>query len=165
MGVDPLQATLMVGAMGIGAIPGTLIGGLLTDRVKKSHLRLILASGYAIELAVFISFVARPALLMAYLIIAAHHFCGGVYGVLGSMLVARYFGRKAFGSIRGVTLTIILPATISAPVYAGWVYDTTGSYLTVIRLSTIFLAVSLIAVLFSLPPKPPSNIGNIHQII
>ena len=71
-------------------------------------------------------------------------------------MVARYFGRKAFGSILGLWSMMNVPIGLVAPIYVGWVYDTTGSYMNVINLlAPLFIAAGVVAC-FVLPPKPPA---------
>jgi sugar phosphate permease len=165
MGVNSLKATVLVGVMGISAIPGTLLGGFVADHIGKRQLRYVLAGGYALELIAFILFLKNPTLIMVYPIFAVHHFTGGIFGLLGAMMTARYFGRKAFGSIRGTAMMFGLPATISAPIFAGWVYDTTGSYATIFKFCTFYLAFSIIFILLAIPPKAPAKVTGIHHIL
>ena len=46
------------------------------------------------------------------------------------------------------------PMVLIAPIYVGWVYDTTGSYMNVFILFAILLAVTGTITCFMLPPKP-----------
>ncbi|MFC2072368.1 hypothetical protein ACFLUU_06650, partial [Chloroflexota bacterium] len=72
---------------------------------------------------------------------------------------------KAYGSIRGSSVLMHMPVAIVAPIYAGWVYDTTGSYLTAFTVFTVVLVVSLVVVSLASPPKPPAEITDIRKII
>ena len=53
--------------------------------------------------------------------------CGGVI-TLRLTMQADYFGRKAFGSIQGISMTIAIIGTMSFPFLAGLYYDLYGSY-------------------------------------
>ena len=94
-----------------------------------------------------------------------------VYGIgmgLGfafQALVARYFGRKAFGSIEGSLMMFMAPFSMVAPIYAGWVYDTTGSYITAFVLFTAALAFSGVLMALIPPPKPPAQITDVRKIV
>ena len=57
------------------------------------------------------------------------------------------------------------PAAIVAPVYAGWVYDTTGSYIRAFVLFVVFLAVAAIISPFARPPKLPEHIADVSRIL
>jgi len=95
-----------------------------------------------------------------------------IYGIglgadisLTPLMRARYFGRKAFGSIHGFSMMIMTPVGIAAPVYAGWVYDTTGSYMTIFVLFTVLLALAAVLFPFARPPKPPAQVTDIRKIV
>jgi len=68
-------------------------------------------------------------------------------------LIGDFFGRRAYATLRGIMGISYGTATFVSPVYAGWVYDATGSYkLVLITFSIILLlAASSFAIL-----RPPS---------
>jgi len=80
-------------------------------------------------------------------------------------MVGRYFGRKAYGSIQGSKMMFIAPFSIAAPIYLGWVYDTTNSYITGFVIFAIILALSVVVVSLASPPKPPAQVGDIRKIV
>jgi MFS family permease len=49
--------------------------------------------------------------------------------VLGQTMIADYFGPARFASIRGYASTLQTPMGIAAPLFAGIMFDRTGSYL------------------------------------
>ncbi len=79
---------------------------------------------------------------------------GAAMPVLTAMR-ARYFGRKAFGSIQGVSMAMATPVGVAAPVFTGWVYDTTGSYISAFTLIAVLLVIAAALACFILPHKPP----------
>jgi len=85
--------------------------------------------------------------------------------VLMPPITARYFGRKAFGSIRGSLTMFLTPIAMAAPIYVGWVYDTTGSYINAFTLIAVLLAIAAVIVSFILPPKPPAEVTDIHKFL
>jgi MFS family permease len=48
--------------------------------------------------------------------------------VLGQTMVADYFGPLRFASIRGFSSSLQTPVGIFCPLFAGWMFDQTGSY-------------------------------------
>ncbi|MBI4180482.1 MAG: hypothetical protein HY528_00960 [Chloroflexi bacterium] len=78
---------------------------------------------------------------------------------------ARYFGRKAFGSIQGSSMTILTPFSVISPIYAGWVYDTTGSYTSVFAVLAGLVTLAAIFVSLASPPKPPAKLSDITKIL
>ena len=43
-------------------------------------------------------------------------------------IIADLFGRSNFGALRGGVIAVMSIMGVGAPVYAGWVFDTTGGY-------------------------------------
>ena len=90
-------------------------------------------------------------LLYAYLII--YGMIGlGFCAALHPLIPARYFGRKAYGTIEGTKIFIAQIAGIISPVYAGWIFDISGSYTFVF---TLLFALSLVAIVIMFFAKPP----------
>jgi len=48
--------------------------------------------------------------------------------VLQMTMVADYFGTRRFATLRGLASSLQTPAGVVAPVFAGFVFDQTGSY-------------------------------------
>ena len=77
----------------------------------------------------------------------------------------RYFGRKSSGSIRGVSMMLMTPFSMVAPIYAGWVYETTSSYTTSLTLCAVLLTIAKVTTVFAVPPKAPSDITDINKLV
>ncbi len=60
---------------------------------------------------------------------------------------------------------LMTPIGVLAPVYAGWIYDTTGSYDFAFQLFAALLGADVILSLFLLPPKPPENLTDVRSIV
>ncbi len=165
MGIDPIKAAVLIGMMSSGVIPGQFISMFVIDHIKKQHLRFLSAGANFLQIMGIGAFLLNRTLVMAYPIFILHHFCAGLSSPLNSIIPSRYFGRKAFGSIRGILMMFMLPVGVGGPIYAGWVYDTTGSYVTVFFLCAVLLTFSTIIMLFAVPPKPPAQIADIHKIV
>jgi nitrate/nitrite transporter NarK len=84
---------------------------------------------------------------------------------IGTTAMVRYFGRKAYGSIDGSYGLLYLPIGVIAPIYIGWLYDTTGSYTTAFILLAVSLTVTGVLFPFIKPPKPPAEITGIRQLV
>ena len=85
--------------------------------------------------------------------------------ILHPVLNARYFGRKSLGSIQGTTTMIMTPFSVLAPVYVGWIYDRTGSYITALNVCVIIAMFVAIIMMFARPPKPPAQVTDVHKFI
>ena len=66
-----------------------------------------------------------------------------------------FFGRKAYGKIQGTTNMFASPISFLAPVYAGWVYDTTGSYNQAFISFACIAAAAAVIMLFIRVPRLP----------
>ncbi|MFH1381756.1 MAG: MFS transporter [Chloroflexota bacterium] len=165
MGVDPVKAAMMVSIANAISIPMRFFGGFIADHVNKSNLRLLLAGAFFIQCAGVAAFVMRPTLVMAYPFLILFYLGLGASIPLSATLRARYFGRKAFGSIGGLSMMLGTPFAVVSPIYAGWIFDTTGSYLTAFTTFAICLGVAAVTMTFALAPKPPAQVTDIRKIM
>ena len=102
---------------------------------------------------------------MIYVWFILYYIAQGASLPLNSIVRARYFGRKAFGSIGGSSLMFVAPFGMIAPIYAGWVYDTTGSYISAFTIIGILLTFSGVLAATIMPPKPPAQITDVRKIV
>ena len=165
-GIDPLKAAGMMAIMVGTSIPCRFVGGFIADRISLGHLPLLIGGAYLFQAAGIATFLLHPTMGMIYVWFVLYGIGNGVMNVPVTVLKARYFGRKAFGSILGMSSLFATPVGILAPVYVGWVYDTTGSYMS----SFTFLAglLAFTGVVFPLVirrPKPPTQVTDIHKIV
>jgi len=165
IGFAPLRAASMMAMMVAVSIPFRLIGGFLADRVHKAHLRLLMGGAYLLQAIGFAIFLINQTTAMIYVWFILYGIGMGAGFVLMSPMMARYFGRKAFGSIQGISTMLMTPIGIAAPIYLGWVYDNTGSYITAFNLVAVLLALSAVFISLILPPKPPAQITDVRKIM
>ncbi len=165
IGIDPIRAATMMATISLAGIPSRLLSGFLCDRIRMSHLRFLIAGALLFEATGLILFLLNQTINMIYVWFILHGIgMGGCWTVM-SPVRARYFGRKAFGSISGSSALFMTPIGVAAPVYAGWAYDTTGSYITVFILFAGLLVLSAILASLTVPPKPPTAVSDIHKIL
>ena len=81
------------------------------------------------------------------------------------LILARYFRRKAYGSIHGATSLFRAPVQFASPIYAGSVYDTTGSYMTAFIVFSATAALATVIMCFARPPESPEHIGDVRQFV
>ena len=74
-----------------------------------------------------------------------------------TVMLGRYYGRNSFGSIFGVFRACLSPFSFLAPVYAGWIYDQTGSYTKAFIQFTVLLLIASTSLLFIRPPELPEK--------
>ena len=94
------------------------------------------------------------------------HSAGGGYlaacffglGIGGLLLLppvawADYFGRRSYGAIRGIALTVQVLAQASGPMISGILRDRTGGYEASLMCFTVLSGLAALAALLSGPPK------------
>ena len=164
-GIDPIKAAGMMAIMVGASIPSRLLGGFLADRVNIGQLRFLMGGALLLQAAGFTLFWLNQTVVMIYIFLILYGFGFGADISLTPLMRARYFGRKAFGSIHGFSMMIITPIGIAAPIYAGWVYDTTGSYMNAFVLFIVLLTLAAVLFPFARPPKPPAQVTDIRRIM
>ncbi len=164
-GIDPLVAAGIYSMMLFVGIPFRLLGGFLADRIRRDHLRFIIGGAYFMQALGFTAFLLNQAIPMIYVWFILFGIGHGLAMIPITAMRARYFGRKAFGSIQGISAMFMTPGGVAAPIYAGWVYDTTGNYITAFRLVAALVGFAAVLALFILPPKPPARITDIRKLV
>ena len=114
--------------------PSSLVGGFIADRVPKGRLKFLLAGALLCQAMGIGAFLLNQSMGAVYVLLVFFGFGSGPIRPLLVIIRGRYFGRKAYGSIEGTSLLFETPSGMLAPVYAGWVYDTTGNYMTAFML-------------------------------
>ncbi len=142
LGIDPTIAGSLMAMMIFFAIPSSLLSGLIADRTRNEYLRLLLVGAYVFQALGIASFLIYPHTFMLYPLLILLGFGTGAVRPLFIIMRGRYFGRKAYGAIEGTSMTFQTPFSILSPIYAGWVYDTKGSYMTAFTLFALLAAFS-----------------------
>jgi len=165
MGIEPVKAAGLVGIIILASTPSRLIGGFLADRVQTTSLRFLMAGAFLLQAVGITAFLLNQTITMIYVLLILFWIGGGIALPLSATLKARYFGRKAFGSIDGSSRVFLTPFGIAAPIYAGWVYDNTGSYITALTLFAILFGFAAVFISLAYPPKPPAQITDVHKFL
>jgi len=166
VGIDPLRAAGTMAVMVGASVPFRPISGYLADRVRTKYLRFLLGACYLLQGLGITIFLLNQTISMIYVWFILYGIGMGSGWTLTSPVRARYFGRKAFGSIGGFSTLFLTPVGVAAPIYLGWIYDTTGNYLTGFTLiAALLILATVITVFFLMPPKPPSRVSDISKIV
>jgi OFA family oxalate/formate antiporter-like MFS transporter len=121
--------------------------------------------GVRMSLALSAMFLGASALLMLGIAtplqgyLAACCFGAGIGGMLTVLPLAwaDYFGRKSFGAIRGVALTVQVTAQASGPLLSGILRDLTGDYVASLLCFTALSFLGALLALLARAPTPPSH--------
>jgi MFS family permease len=107
------------------AVPTQFASGFLADRLPKQLLILVFLLLQASSMMV-IAFAQN--IYMAYLFAVLYGIGFGGRTPLLTAIRGEYFGRKAFATILGLSMFPNNIAMIGAPLFAGYMFDSTGSY-------------------------------------
>jgi len=165
IGISPVKAAVSMGMMSAISIPTRLLAGILADKVKIGQLRYLLGGASLFQAAGIGVFLLNQTIMAAYLFFILYYIGMGSSLTLSGAMRGRYFGRKSMGSIGGTSAMILTPFALVTPVYAGWVYDNTGSYLSIFTVFSILLLVASVLMALTPPPKPPAEVGDIKKIV
>jgi hypothetical protein len=125
-------------------------------------MRFVLGGSFLLQATGIGLFVLNQTMAMVYPFLVLYFATLSINLIMQPLIAGRYFGRKAIGSIRGSSMVVAMPLGIMAPVYLGWVYDSTGSYETALTVITLLLAVSSIFMFLARPPKAPAQAADIR---
>lgn len=157
MGIDELKAAGMMSIWIAASLPARFFVGAIADRISIRNLRLITCGSYflqALGVFIFLQNQSIPIIIIWFILYGIGQ-GGGM--AINPLIRARFFGRKSFGSIAGFSRLFITPVGVLGPIYAGWIYDTTGSYTDAFVQLAIMLGVSAVLAFFIFPPRPPDK--------
>ena len=150
--VDEIAAGRMMSMMVFFTVPSRVVGGILADRIPKNRLQLMLTTAFLLQVIGIGSYLLYPGLPTVYVLLVCHGLSTGAVTPVVLLILGRYFGRKAFGSILGMMIAIIAPIGLLAPVYYGWIHDITGSYDIAFFTALIIVFLATATTYFIRPP-------------
>ena len=125
MGMTLTGAGTVVLTYTIVALPSQFLSGYFADRLPKT---LMIAIFLAIQ-GVAITIIAfADSVLLAYIFALLYGIGFGGRNPLTTAIRGEYFGRKAFATIMGISQFPMNIGMIGAPLFAGYMFDTTNSY-------------------------------------
>jgi MFS family permease len=144
-------AVTAVGALGVTAVAGRLLAGVMLDRINAR-----LVGGFAFLLPAFVCLALlafNGKMETAVGIALMLGFCTGAELEISTYLSSRHFGLRNFGVLFGIISGLLSLATGVAPVLAGYAFDVTGSY-DVALIVGLGLSIGASFMIFSLPDYP-----------
>ena len=137
------------------SVPGRIIFGWLGDRFSKKLLVFILCLVQAFGIFIFIN--ANTTILLYLFVIVYGLGYGGVIPLTIS-LRADLFGRTHYATIAGISMSIAMIGAVLAPIFAGYLYDTTQSYNLAFYIFIAMIIASGVLFLFIPKPTPPKKL-------
>lgn len=133
-----LAASVMTVIAGTQLTSG-LLWGFISERVNIRKVTSLLFLIQAVGLGVAITAKSLPFLYLGFVLYGTG--LGGVQ-ILQEIMWADYFGRLSLGSVRGISLPIVLIFGASGPPFFGFLFDYTGSYTISFSLFIVVLLIS-----------------------
>ena len=146
------QAGTVELAYTLAALPAQFISGYFADRMPKTLLIAFLMAIQATGILIIALFDGVP---MAYLFALLYGIGFGGRVPLTTAIRGEYFGRKAFATIMGVSQLPMNVAMIFAPLFAGYMYDTTRRYVVPFTVFAALCYFGAVLMLFVRKPAPP----------
>ena len=131
---------------------GNLGGGIIGDYASKRLLAIVAMFMHMIGM-VLISHATSTSIVILGSVI--HGLAWGGRGPQMAAIRAEYFGRASFGKIMGVSNALIIIGTITGPMVAGYMYDTTGTYQVGFDVLAAMSGAGSIFFVLAKRPRPP----------
>ena len=134
----------------IVALPSQFLSGYFADRLPKTLMIAIFLAiqGIAITIIAF-----ADSVLLAYIFALLYGIGFGGRNPLTTAIRGEYFGRKAFATIMGISQFPMNIGMIGAPLFAGYMFDTTNSYLIPFSVFAILTFFGAFLMLFVKKPR------------
>jgi len=158
IGIPYQTASSVLGLMVLMSVPGRFFFGWLGDRFNKKVLLFLLCLLQGAGIFIFINASTLPLL---YLFIVVYGLGYGGVIPLTLALRADLFGRRNYATIAGITMFLAMIGTVAAPVFAGYLYDTTQSYSLAFYIFMVMICLSGILFLFIPRPSPPRRYSGV----
>lgn len=154
-GIPVGKAAFSIGLLTLVSVIGRLSFGYLGDHVTKRYLFMVAYSLTGLGLLVLMN---AKTMGMVYLFIFL--FGVGFGGTIPLMpaIRAEYFGLAALGKIQGFMNPVMMFAGAVGPIFAGLVFDATGSYRISFLVTGLLTFGAVIAMFFARPAKPPQEL-------
>lgn len=157
MGIDPVVAGAVLGAMGIAGSPGRVASGWLVDRFGRGSARYFYALAVLLELLGMIILTQANSVVLVWAFAIVFGLGQGMTVTAPIIMIANYFGAGSYATVYASRAAVARIATVVAPTWAAWVFDTAGSYIMAFWVVIVILAVMMIVIVFAAPPKAPST--------
>ncbi len=152
IGISPEKAAFSLGLLTLVSVIGRLLFGYLGDIIVKRYLFMF---AYFLEACGVLVLMTVRTMPQAYIFIALFGIGFGGTVPLAPAIRAEYFGRAAFGKIQGFMTPVTMTSSAVGPIFAGYLYDTTGSYHTSFLATGLLTFLAIVIIFFAKPARLP----------
>lgn len=152
-GMDEATSSYLVSLLACCTIFTSLAMGWMGDRWSKA---LLCGAGIVPTMVGMLGLTLSQATTTLYV------FPIGVAITMGTIplnwaMIGDFFGRRSYATLRGIMGVGNGIATFLSPIYAGWVFDRTGSYVIVLLTFSIILLIAASLFVVLRPPSLPKK--------
>lgn len=151
LGFSAVVGATALSALGAGSLAGRLVMGAISDAFGR---RPALAISLGLQALSFVALAGAAGPVTLFAAAAAFGFGYGAVSTLMPAIVTDFYGPAHAGSLVGLIFGLAGPAGGLGPVLAGWLFDTTGSYVAAFGLGA---GLNLLALVFALLARPPAS--------
>jgi sugar phosphate permease len=144
-------------ALSLSSLMGAIanpIGGLLSDRFSPRVMWLVLL---VVSAAVMSLFLATSTGSQRFIVVVVWGTTTGGLNIMGSMLMAEYFGRSSYGSITGLMGPIQTGALGLGPTFGAVLFKLTDSYMTLFVYGAASYMLAMFFIYMARPPRLPQR--------
>jgi len=153
-GLSSAAAATTLGVMVGVSVGGRVLFGHLADRVPKRH---VLSTALILHAIATLALLTGVSTGTVALFVLAFGLGVGGGAVVMPLLVGECFGLEAFSKILGVVMISAALGAATGPVFAGRIFDVTGSYSIAFRVDVaVFVAAALLIQFLRRPQPKPS---------
>lgn len=154
-GLSPATASYVLSLMAIASFPTTLLAGYILDYIKVHY---ALAFTCLLQLLSLIILLNTSSTMGTIAFSIIQGIALGLNFVCNGVIWPNYFGMKHLGSIRGLSMTVLVIGTSFGPLPLGIGFDLFGRYTESIMFLMSFPIIGTIAAFVS--PKPTKKFIN-----
>ena len=154
-GIPMEEAAFSIGLLTLVSVIGRLSFGFLGDHFTKRYLFMITYTMMGCGVLVLMN---ASGMSMVYLFIFLFGVGFGGNVPLMPAIRTEYFGRASLGKIQGFMNPISMIAGATGPIFAGYIFDTTGSYRISFLITGLLTFCAVITIFFARPSQPPGPV-------
>jgi len=152
-GIPTASAALLLSVNGVFSMAGALLFGHVADRIgPRATLGLI----GLVQAACWSGIIFADRFMLFVPFLVGIGLCGGGTHTAFSALLNAAYGRASFANALGLATLLMLPFTFVAAPLAGWIFDSSGSYVIAFQVQiAAFLAAAVVyLVIYRRRPAP-----------
>lgn len=154
VGITPTTSAIALGLIGGFSVPGRIISGFISEKIGWQKTMAI--SNFGMALFVMLLLFLKTA-WMLYCFAFFYGTCQGIRAPTQVGILGQFFGMRSLGELIGINHAIAQLIGASAPLIAGFLFDTTGSYLIAFIIVIVLLLVASFAASIIKKPQPYQN--------